>query len=164
MKKLETIYNDEKVDVKISQDSAKINKSSYNIRFDEDHLCIDDNCELLSIDDVLKMDNNFVRVELQGFTLDVQVVDPILSALGTTSNNSGQVQSIIAGVISKINVEVDQLVEKGETLLIISAMKMENQISSPMNGKIVSIEVSEEDQISAGQLLVIMEEVSDELQ
>ena len=164
MKKLETIYNDKKVDVNISQDKARINKSSYNIRFDEDHLCIDDNCEMLSVDDVLKMDNNFVRVELQGFTLDVQVIDPILSALGTTSDNSGQVKSIIAGVISKINVEVDQLVERGETLLIISAMKMENQISSPIRGKIISIEVSEEEQISAGQLLVKIEGISDELQ
>lgn len=158
MKKLETIYNDEKVDVKISQDKAKINKSSYNIRFDEEHLCIDDNCEMIAIEDVIKMDNDFIRVELEGFTLDVQVIDPILSALTTATDNSGKVRSIIAGVISKINIEVDQLVEKGETMLIISAMKMENQISSPMKGKILSIEVSVEEQISAGQLLVCIEE------
>lgn len=158
MKKLETIYNDEKVDVKISQDKAKINKSSYNIRFDEEHLCIDDNCEMIAIEDVIKMDNDFIRVELEGFTLDVQVIDPILSALTTATDNSGKVRSIIAGVISKINIEVDQLVEKDETMLIISAMKMENQISSPMKGKILSIEVSVEEQISAGQLLVCIEE------
>lgn len=158
MKKLETIYNDEKVDVNISQDKAKINKSSYNIRFDEEHLCIDDNCEMIAIEDVIKMDNDFIRVELEGFTLDVQVIDPILSALTTATDNSGKVRSIIAGVISKINIEVDQLVEKGETMLIISAMKMENQISSPMKGKILSIEVSVEEQISAGQLLVCIEE------
>jgi biotin carboxyl carrier protein len=158
LKKLETIYNDEKTDVQISQDRAKINKSSYNIRFDEEHLCIDDNCEIMAIEDVIKMDNDIIRVELQGFTLDIQVIDPILSALTTATNNSGQVQSIIAGVISKINVEVDQLVEKGDTLIIISAMKMENQITSPMSGKITSIEVSEEEQISAGQLLVTIKE------
>ena len=56
------------------------------------------------------------------------------------------------------------MVERGETLVIISAMKMENQISSPIRGKIISIEVSEEEQISAGQLLVKIEGISDELQ
>lgn len=61
------------------------------------------------------------------------------------------------GTILKINVEEGKQVKKGEVLLILEAMKMENEIVAPKDGRVVSINVSKGTKVNAGDLLVSME-------
>ncbi len=58
------------------------------------------------------------------------------------------------GTILKINVNVGDTVKKGQVLLILEAMKMENEITAPADGKVASVNVSKGASVSVGDVLV----------
>jgi len=60
----------------------------------------------------------------------------------------------MAGSILSIAVNVGDIVKKDQVLLILEAMKMENEICSPVDGKILSIGVVKGDSVNAGHVLV----------
>lgn len=47
-------------------------------------------------------------------------------------------------------------IEAGESILVIEAMKMEVQITSPVKGKLSKIAITEGEQVTTGQLLAII--------
>jgi biotin carboxyl carrier protein len=55
--------------------------------------------------------------------------------------NNNHVLAQIPGTIIKINVKENQYVKEGESLLILEAMKMENNITMPFDGKITSVNI-----------------------
>ena len=60
----------------------------------------------------------------------------------------------LPGVVIKINAKVGDKVSAGDTLLILEAMKMENNITADANGTIKAILCKEGDQVQSGQALV----------
>jgi len=58
------------------------------------------------------------------------------------------------GTILNVNVNVGDTVKKGQVLLILEAMKMENEIVAPNDGKVVSVHVSKGASVNAGDALV----------
>ncbi len=73
------------------------------------------------------------------------------------SKRSGLVKSFIPGSIKKIFFSVGDFVKEGDIILIHEAMKMENEIRSPISGEIKSIGVKEGENILAGHTLVVVE-------
>jgi len=71
--------------------------------------------------------------------------------------NSGEVKAPIPGVISSIAVKEGDTVTKGQTLLVLEAMKMESEIAAPLDGKISKISVKERSPVQEGDILMIME-------
>ena len=65
--------------------------------------------------------------------------------------------SFIPGTVLDIFVSPGQNVKKGELLMILDAMKMQNRLKCPMDGKIKSIVASKGDRVSKGALLIEME-------
>jgi biotin carboxyl carrier protein len=61
------------------------------------------------------------------------------------------------GKVVKILVEVGQQVEMDEGLVVIEAMKMENELRSPIQGVVTKITVQEGGAVETGTLLVIIE-------
>lgn len=60
----------------------------------------------------------------------------------------------LPGVVAKILVSVGQAVKKGETVLVLEAMKMENNITVEADGKITGICVAAGDSVMEGTTLV----------
>ena len=73
------------------------------------------------------------------------------------TKRSGVVTSFIPGSIKKIYFNVNDYVKEGDIILIHEAMKMENEIRSPISGEIKSIGVKEGENILAGHILVVVE-------
>lgn len=61
------------------------------------------------------------------------------------------------GTILKVNVNVGDEVKRGQVLLILEAMKMENEIVTPADGKVVSINVSKGATVNAGDVLIYID-------
>lgn len=58
------------------------------------------------------------------------------------------------GTILKVNVNAGDAVKKGQVLLILEAMKMENEIVAAADGKISSVNVAKGSSVNAGDVLV----------
>lgn len=67
------------------------------------------------------------------------------------------VKSPLPGVILDIKVNVGDVVKKGQTLIILEAMKMENNINATKDGKIAEIKVNKGDSVLEGTDLVMIE-------
>lgn len=66
----------------------------------------------------------------------------------------GAVKAQMAGRVLRINVAPGDAVKSGDPLLVLEAMKMENEIRAPRDGTIVGVSVSVGDRVSAGDALV----------
>ena len=69
----------------------------------------------------------------------------------------GKVLSPMPGIITSLPLKKGEITKKGETIAIIEAMKMENNIPAPIEGKIVELHVSVGEEIEAGQPLLRIE-------
>ena len=86
--------------------------------------------------------------------------DLLLQQLGITSKSSSAVQSIKApmpGLIINVSVNIGDEVKKGDLLLILEAMKMENAIKSPRDGKIKKINVQLKQPVEKNQVMLEFE-------
>ncbi|HLP21864.1 MAG TPA: biotin/lipoyl-containing protein [Chitinophagales bacterium] len=86
--------------------------------------------------------------------------DLLLQQLGISAKSSSAVQFIKApmpGLIINISVNAGDEVKKGDTLLILEAMKMENVIKSPRDGKIKKVNVSLRNAVEKNQVMLEFE-------
>ena len=82
---------------------------------------------------------------------------PAAAPAATASAGQEIVESPMPGNIWKILVKEGQEVKSGDVLLILEAMKMENEILAPRDGKVASITTSEGSAVNTGDKLVIMD-------
>ena len=75
-----------------------------------------------------------------------------------TAGSQGQekIVSPMPGKILVIKGEAGQAVKKGQVVLVLEAMKMENEIVAPKDGTIASINVAVGDSVEAGDVLATM--------
>ena len=68
-----------------------------------------------------------------------------------------QVTSPMPGTILSINVAAGDTVKRGQVLMVLEAMKMENEIMCPCDGKIASVNASKGASVEAGTLLCVIQ-------
>lgn len=67
------------------------------------------------------------------------------------------VEAPMPGNILRIEVQEGKSVKAGEVLLILEAMKMENEILAPRDGKVVSIATTTGSSVNTGDKLIVLE-------
>ena len=90
---------------------------------------------------------------------DLEVIDAEARYLRNRTGNApllseNTITSPMPGKVVKIPVTVGDVVKKGDTLITISAMKMESEYKSPMDGIISLIHVKEGATVEANQVLI----------
>ncbi len=81
---------------------------------------------------------------------------PAPAAAPTAPVAAGEGQKITApmpGTILKVNVQNGQAVKKGQVLLVLEAMKMENEIMAPADGTVTSVTVTKGASVTSGAVL-----------
>jgi biotin carboxyl carrier protein len=79
---------------------------------------------------------------------------------GTKANTASgpvEVRSQMPGKIIKVLVGVGSAVTAGQGLLVVEAMKMQNEMKSPKDGVVAKIQVSEGATVNAGETLIVIE-------
>ncbi len=115
--------------------------------------------------EVVKVDleNKSVTLKINNKPVTVQVkdrYDQLLQKLGMDIKASSKVNDIKApmpGMVLKVLVEEGQEIKKGDSVLVLEAMKMENVLKSAGDGKVKSLKVKPGDKVDKNQILVVME-------
>lgn len=72
------------------------------------------------------------------------------------ATTQGAIKTPLPGVIIKVNCTIGDKVKRGQTVVILEAMKMENNIPSDRDGTILEIKVAQGDSVLEGDDLVII--------
>ena len=67
------------------------------------------------------------------------------------------IEAPIPGKILSVNVTPGSLVNEGDTICVIEAMKMENPILSPVTGSVTEVKVSPDQIVKTGQVLAVIQ-------
>jgi 3-methylcrotonyl-CoA carboxylase alpha subunit len=169
MMEIKLIIDDVECKVGISQRSAGIYQfeidnqihSAYlkSMESNEAELVIDDQSHRFVISNDSK-GNGFVSIDGHIFNIlrnDILVSEDIFGTLDHGGKAHGEIVSPMPGKVVKINVKEGQPVKKGELLLVVEAMKMENNIVSPKDGIIEKINVKTGEMVNGScELLVLI--------
>lgn len=79
---------------------------------------------------------------------------PSYMELVEADQGSGQILAVMPGKILQVNVTPGQVVQTGDSLLIMESMKMENKVLAPRNGKISEVLIIEGELVEAEQQLI----------
>lgn len=100
------------------------------------------------------------EIEMGGRTFSVEVLDErqakvrALSAIAGGKTPIAPLKAPMPGLVVQVPVEEGQVVEAGDTLLIVEAMKMENELSAPAAATVSRLRAAPGDAVEKGQLLV----------
>ena len=82
---------------------------------------------------------------------------PLLPAPAAKPASGGEtVSSPMPGTILSVNVTNGAAVKKGDVLMVLEAMKMENEIMSPCDGTVTSVNVSKGAAVETGAVLCVI--------
>lgn len=123
------------------------------------------------------VEENIAKVEVNGVEFEVELEKPVAAPKPVVRAVAAPVKTIEApkaaqesvpagvtavkaplpGTVIDIKVAVGDTVKKGQTIVILEAMKMENNIDSERDGKIAAIKVNKGDSVMEGSVLVTIE-------
>ncbi len=81
---------------------------------------------------------------------------PAPAAAPAVTADGCKIESPLPGTILKINVTMGQAIKAGDVLLILEAMKMENEIVAPQDGSVKAISVAAGKTVQAGDVLLVI--------
>ena len=81
---------------------------------------------------------------------------PAASAAPAVTGAGEAVAAPMPGTILKVNVSVGQTVKEGDVLMVLEAMKMENEIMAPCSGVVTAVPVSKGSSVNTGDALVVI--------
>jgi biotin carboxyl carrier protein len=100
-------------------------------------------------------------VRVHDAAYEVSLFDPkrLRGARGAGAETSGraQVAASMPGKVVRVLVEVGAQVEAGDGLVIVEAMKMQNELKSPKGGQVVEVRAEAGATVNAGDVLVVVE-------
>lgn len=107
-----------------------------------------------------------MEVEVDGEVFSIRIISVGGNAMDVSSATpqkvprgeiAGGIKSNMQGMVLKVNVSRGALVKKGDPLLVLEAMKMENPIHSPVDGKVSEIFVDTGDVVQNGDVLLVVQ-------
>lgn len=100
-------------------------------------------------------------VSIRGRNHAVTIVDPkrLRSGQNSDRHHHGmeEIRAPMPGKVVRVQIEAGAEVEKGAGLVVVEAMKMQNEMKSPRSGVVVSINVKPGDTVNAGDVLAVVE-------
>ncbi len=108
-------------------------------------------------------ENKLFHFKINGTDFKVEMKDhwdQLIDKMGLSATPTQKISEIKApmpGLVLSVEVEAGQEIEKGDTLLVLEAMKMENVIKAPGEGVVKSIPVQTGEAVEKNALLVLLD-------
>ena len=161
--KLQAELNDEQHEIEIKRDGekvfARIDDREYNLEASE----VEPNVWLLKIDNrifqIYAAPNGIVNLGKHQF--EIKLIDPKKmrgsGAAGANAAASSEIKTAMPGKLVRILVEVGAEIAKGDGVLVVEAMKMQNEMKAQKDGIVKEIRYAEGATVNAGDVLAIIE-------
>lgn len=113
--------------------------------------------------DVHRAENGHYVVHLGGHEFDVSLKterDLLLERFGladTATDANQQIRAPMPGLVLSLHVEIGAAVSAGDAIMVLEAMKMENELRAPIAGVVKSVHVATGDAVGKNDLLVEIE-------
>ena len=112
----------------------------------------------------LEKQNGLWNVTIEGKSFNIEIEG---SSVGDTSvskrkktargKKSGTISSTIPGKVVSISTKEGQMVSEGDVVMILEAMKMQNEIQAPLSGTVTAINCKPGDSVEANSPLIIIQ-------
>jgi pyruvate carboxylase subunit B len=104
-------------------------------------------------------DGRRIELEIDGEREEVLVTDGTAATMQQqrkrpAPQDDGDVTTTMPGLIAEVLVKEGDTIEKGAPLFVIEAMKMQNEIASPVSGRIDKLYISKDDHVEPGETLI----------
>jgi biotin carboxyl carrier protein len=101
------------------------------------------------------------EILLGGQRFEVKVEDErtrLLGNLSSTTNNASEakIEAPMPGLVIGLPFEAGEMVNEGQTVVVLEAMKMENDLTAPISGQIKEVHVSKGQSVDQGELLMVI--------
>jgi glutaconyl-CoA/methylmalonyl-CoA decarboxylase subunit gamma len=122
---------------------------------------------------IMRVNGNEYEVEVEEVVNESEVSMPVVSNVEASSIKSEskpapktakkdvavpsgavKITAPMPGTILKVNVSAGDSVKKGQVLLILEAMKMENEITAPNDGVIASVNIEKGSSVNVGDVMI----------
>lgn len=98
--------------------------------------------------------NKFVKLNIDYTDYETKLTSKFSRRQQYQSPDPAKVKAYIPGIITDIFVREGQQVKRGDRLLILEAMKMKNNVSSPRDGKVKKITVAKQKMVVKNETLI----------
>ena len=105
-------------------------------------------------------DGDHVFAQVDGREYRLNVVSRVAEGSGEHAAAPGELEAPMPGRVTRVAVSVGDLVKRGQELIVVEAMKMENALIAPMDGVVKSLAVKVGDMVAPGPALVVVEAAS----
>ena len=165
----------------MSDYTTTVESKKYQVIINNDYVKINDNeykCELIKASNsvyLLKLENNIYDVTVnelgngrygilvQGYYFETEVKTRLREQAEeylknkTDISNKGVLKAPMPGLVVKVNVNEGDKVKAGDILIVLEAMKMENNLKSVHSGTIKKIQYSEGDNVEKDDVIITIE-------
>jgi biotin carboxyl carrier protein len=106
----------------------------------------------------LCVEGEALSAQVGGFGVPGSVVDPRSRAVGAIGRrHEGAIVTPMPGSVARVLASVGQTVTRGQVLVVVEAMKMENEFRSPIDGVVAKVVVEAGRPVDANALLVVVD-------
>ena len=167
--KLQAELNSEKHEIEIKRDGervfARVDEREYNLEASE----VEPNVYLLKNENKIyevfvsppTNQNEPLQVKVKNREFEINLIDPkrLRGAGGSLEQTGGiaEIKTAMPGKLVRVLVEAGAEIKQGEPVLVVEAMKMQNEMKSPKDGTVKEIRFSEGATVNAGDVLAIIE-------
>jgi len=122
--------------------------------------------DLTDLDDETELAERSAVIEVDGKQFNVSMWVPenskgtrrrATASSGSSGGGDGKISVPMQGTIVKVEVQIGDEVTPGEVLIVLEAMKMENNVTSDVAGKVAEINVTAGDSVGAGDVVLIID-------
>ena len=112
---------------------------------------------------LMERKDNFWIVEVEGVSFNVKIDGDLSDSkesrrrTGSKRKVSGKISSSIPGKIVSLNVTLEDIVEQGQVIMILEAMKMQHECLAAVAGEVLSVAAQAGQQVAAGDLILMID-------
>ena len=167
--KLQAEIGSEKHEIEIRREGEKVSARIDDRQYDLEASEVEPNVYLLKNENKIyevfispqTNQNEPFEVKIKNYELEINLVDPkrLRGARGAGEQAEGiaEIKTAMPGKLVRILTEAGAEIKQGEPVLVVEAMKMQNEMKSPKDGIVKEIRFAEGATVNAGDVLAIIE-------